>query len=67
MTQQKVALLGCYSYDRGLVEKKVEEAFNLFGGIEQFIAREASVFIKTNCILFNSPIYSELLFGHPHC
>ena len=50
-----VAITGCRSYDRGLVEENVARLFELQGGPEAFVSPGQSVFIKVNGVIGAAP------------
>jgi uncharacterized protein (DUF362 family)/NAD-dependent dihydropyrimidine dehydrogenase PreA subunit len=55
MRRTRVALVGCGSYERGLVESRMEEAFDLIGGPQAIAGGGESVFIKVNGLLPAAP------------
>lgn len=44
----KVSLIRCENYNE--IENKINEAISLLGGIENFVKKDAKVFIKLNCV-----------------
>jgi uncharacterized protein (DUF362 family) len=50
-----VALIGCESYDRDLVEERVGKAFDLIGGPGAIAGDGESVFVKVNALVPTSP------------
>lgn len=51
----KVALVGCESYDRQLVEEKIGYAFELLGGVDKVVREGESVFLKLNLLVPTAP------------
>lgn len=45
-----VSLLKCENYDIENVQSCINKSFELLGGIEKFIKKDAKVFIKLNCV-----------------
>ena len=45
-----VALKRCEDYDLDLVTNKINAIFDLLGGIDKYIKKDAKVFIKCNCV-----------------
>jgi uncharacterized protein (DUF362 family)/NAD-dependent dihydropyrimidine dehydrogenase PreA subunit len=58
-----VALLGCESYDRDLVEQRVGRAFELMGGPGAIASTGESVFVKVNALLPSAP--EKAVTTHP--
>lgn len=50
-----VALAGCASYDRRLVEQNVGRLFELLGGPGAFVSEGQSVFLKVNALIGAAP------------
>lgn len=55
MDKSSVALKECRSYDRELVEKRVDALFDLLGGPEAFASKGQSVFLKVNALIGAAP------------
>lgn len=62
-SRDEVALAACGSYDRELVEKRVERVFDLLGGPEAIVRPGESVFVKVNLIVPFDP--SRAVTTHP--
>lgn len=63
MGRRDVALVGCDSYERGLVESRVERAFGVLGGPGEIAGRGDSVFVKVNALLPSEP--EKAVTTHP--
>ena len=63
MPQQDVAVLGCESYNRELVEYSVQRALDLLGGPGEIVGRGRSVFIKVNALRPSPP--EKAITTHP--
>ncbi|MCG2796601.1 MAG: DUF362 domain-containing protein, partial [Actinomycetia bacterium] len=63
MNNGEVALVGCDSYDRELVEEKVGEAIELLGGPGEMVGKGSRVFIKVNALRASEP--ASCVTTHP--
>lgn len=63
MNNGEVALVGCDSYDRELVEEKVSEAIELLGGPGEMVGKGSRVFIKVNALRASEP--ASCVTTHP--
>jgi uncharacterized protein (DUF362 family)/Pyruvate/2-oxoacid:ferredoxin oxidoreductase delta subunit len=59
----KVALVGCESYDQGLVDSAVARALSLLGGMEGFVGAGDRVLIKVNLLSASPP--EKAVTTHP--
>lgn len=63
MGDREVALVGCRSYERDLVEARIERAFGLLGGPFKIADRGDRVFVKVNALLPTEP--EKAVTTHP--
>lgn len=63
MGTREVALVGCGNYERGVVESRVERAFDLLGGPGAVACRGDRVFVKVNALLPTEP--QKAVTTHP--
>lgn len=63
MPQRDVALIGCKSYDRELVEYGVERALDLLGGPGELVGKGSTVFLKVNALRPSTP--EKAITTHP--
>ena len=55
MQQHSVALVGCQSYNQKEVDAAVQRAFDLLGGLKQWIHPGMKVAIKVNLLMKKKP------------
>ncbi len=68
----KVSLIRCDEYILDDVYNKVEKAIDLIGGFDKYIAKDAKVFIKLNCVgpfhqdtgITTHPVFVEAILKH---
>lgn len=53
--KSQVVVMGCESYDTGLVYEKLKTAIGLLGGIEKFIDKDERILIKPNLLRGKNP------------
>lgn len=59
----KVSIVRCESYNRALVEQRVEQAVGLIGGITNFIKPKTRVLVKPNLLMAKEPEFG--ITTHP--
>ena len=60
---KEVSLRGCDSYEYGEVKSQVEKLLEDLGGLEKYIDKNSTVFIKLNLVMKKSP--DEMATTHP--
>ena len=53
--KSKVVIIGCESYDRDLVYKRLKKGIDLLGGIDKFINKDEKVLLKPNLLRGKDP------------
>jgi uncharacterized protein (DUF362 family)/ferredoxin len=53
--KSKVVIIGCESYDRDLVYKRLKKGIDLLGGIDKFVNKDEKVLLKPNLLRGKDP------------
>src|SRR5690554_2669620 len=59
----RVSVIGCKDYDEVLLRKKIEELFELLGGLNSYIKAGQKVLLKVNLLMEKPP--EAMVTTHP--